>query len=219
MAENLNLSIFSRVPFVLVKDGTLTREALMAMAVVQRRTGDLAGLVYADTITNVPAGTLSATDVQAALNELDTEKASASTLTAHTSNTSNPHAVTKAQVGLGNCDNTSDANKPVSTATATALALKADSSSLGTMSTQNATGVAITGGAINGATIGATTPAAGTFTTVKTATATVASLPAGSMGMRHFVTDANATTFNSIVAGGGTNKLPVFHDGTDWRIG
>lgn len=32
--------------------------------------------------------------------------------------------VTKANVGLGNCDNTSDANKPVSTATQTALNLK-----------------------------------------------------------------------------------------------
>lgn len=35
---------------------------------------------------------------------------------------------TKTQVGLGNVDNTSDANKPVSTATATALGLKANSS-------------------------------------------------------------------------------------------
>jgi hypothetical protein len=33
--------------------------------------------------------------------------------------------VTKAMVGLGNVDNTSDANKPVSTATQTALDLKA----------------------------------------------------------------------------------------------
>jgi hypothetical protein len=38
----------------------------------------------------------------------------------------NPHAVTKAEVGLGNVDNTSDANKPISTATQTALDLKAD---------------------------------------------------------------------------------------------
>ena len=35
--------------------------------------------------------------------------------------------VTKAHVGLGNVDNTSDANKPVSTATQTALDLKANS--------------------------------------------------------------------------------------------
>lgn len=37
-----------------------------------------------------------------------------------------PGAVTKADVGLGNVDNTSDANKPVSTATQTALNIKAD---------------------------------------------------------------------------------------------
>jgi hypothetical protein len=39
----------------------------------------------------------------------------------HIGNKSNPHGVTKAQVGLGNVDNTSDANKPISTATQTAL--------------------------------------------------------------------------------------------------
>lgn len=40
---------------------------------------------------------------------------------AHITNTSNPHGVTKSQVGLGNVDNTSDLNKPVSTATRTAI--------------------------------------------------------------------------------------------------
>jgi hypothetical protein len=34
-------------------------------------------------------------------------------LTVHTADTSNPHDVTKAQVGLGNCDNTADSNKSV----------------------------------------------------------------------------------------------------------
>jgi trimeric autotransporter adhesin len=41
-----------------------------------------------------------------------------------------------------------------------------DVSGLGTMATQNASSVTITGGTINGVTIGGTTPAAGTFTTV-----------------------------------------------------
>ena len=40
----------------------------------------------------------------------------------HIANKSNPHTVTKAQVGLGNVNNTSDADKPVSTAQATAIA-------------------------------------------------------------------------------------------------
>lgn len=39
----------------------------------------------------------------------------------HVSDKANPHGVTKAQVGLGNVDNTSDANKPVSTAQQTAI--------------------------------------------------------------------------------------------------
>ena len=52
------------------------------------------------------------------INRIDTEldtKAASSDLTSHTSNTSNPHGVTKAQVGLGNVDNTADKDKPLST--------------------------------------------------------------------------------------------------------
>lgn len=44
----------------------------------------------------------------------------------HSQATGNPHGTTKSDVGLSNVDNTSDANKPVSTAQAAALALKAD---------------------------------------------------------------------------------------------
>ena len=47
----------------------------------------------------------------------------------------------------------------------------------------------------------------------------VAGLPTGSLGMRTCVTDATVTTFASIVAGGGANKVPVFHNGTNWIIG
>ena len=42
-------------------------------------------------------------------------------LETHINNKSNPHEVTKDQVGLSEVDNTSDANKPISTATQTAL--------------------------------------------------------------------------------------------------
>lgn len=44
----------------------------------------------------------------------------------HASLKNNPHSVTKAQIGLGNVDNTSDANKPVSGPQQTALDLKSD---------------------------------------------------------------------------------------------
>lgn len=50
-----------------------------------------------------------------------TNVAPKNTADTHYANTSNPHSVTKSQVGLGNADNTSDANKPVSTAQQTAL--------------------------------------------------------------------------------------------------
>lgn len=36
---------------------------------------------------------------------------------------------------------------------------------------------------------------------------------------RAFVSNANATTFHSVVAGGGANFVPVFWDGAAWRIG
>lgn len=39
------------------------------------------------------------------------------TISSHVNNTGNPHNVTKNQIGLNNVDNTSDLNKPVSTAT------------------------------------------------------------------------------------------------------
>lgn len=39
----------------------------------------------------------------------------------HTTNKNNPHSVTKSQIGLGNVDNTSDKQKPVSTAQANAI--------------------------------------------------------------------------------------------------
>jgi hypothetical protein len=51
---------------------------------------------------------------------------------------------------------------------------------------------------------------------------TVSTLPSAAtsgVGARSFVSDANATTFASIVAAGGANKVPVYSDGTNWRIG
>ena len=59
-------------------------------------------------------------------------------------------------------------------------------------------------------------------TAIQTTPVVVASLPAAATagsGARAFVSDANDTAFNAIVAGSGANNLPVFSDGTDWRIG
>lgn len=52
----------------------------------------------------------------------------------HLNNKSNPHGVTASQVGLGNVNNTSDTNKPVSAAQATAIA---DAKSAGTIAQTN----------------------------------------------------------------------------------
>jgi len=82
--------------------------------------------VRAATLTGLSTATnavITATDtVLSALGKLQKQVSdNLATLTSHTGNTSNPHGVTKVQVGLGNVDNTSDANKPISTATQAAL--------------------------------------------------------------------------------------------------
>lgn len=66
----------------------------------------------------------------------------------------------------------------------------------------------------------------GAFTagsTIRTAGFAVGSLPAaGTAGRRAYVTDSNAALtagIGAIVAGGGANVVPVFDDGTNWRIG
>lgn len=76
----------------------------------------------ADTLwlcTNDPGGVLEVTAITIALGD-DV----AGDLADHIANVANPHAVTQAQVGLGSVNNTSDADKPVSTAQQTALDAK-----------------------------------------------------------------------------------------------
>ncbi|MDE2471261.1 MAG: hypothetical protein KGL35_21635 [Bradyrhizobium sp.] len=59
-----------------------------------------------------------------------------------------------------------------------------------------------------------------TVLTTTTHTYTVATLPAaGTKGRRAFVSDATATTFGTVVVGGGANNVPVFDNGTNWVIG
>ena len=56
---------------------------------------------------------------------------------------------------------------------------------------------------------------------VQSAGETVANLPAaaaGNAGTITYITDANATTIGSTVAGGGSNKVLVWSDGTAWKI-
>ena len=88
---------------------------------------DFALTVLGTVLTGLSTATnavISATDtVLSALGKLQAQiTANLSTLTNHTSNTSNPHSVTKTQVGLGSVDNTADATKKVLSATKLATA-------------------------------------------------------------------------------------------------
>ncbi len=56
-------------------------------------------------------------------------------------------------------------------------------------------------------------------TIIKTGGYTVATLPAGTVGMRAYVTDATAPTFLGALTGGGTVTTPVFYNGTAWVAG
>jgi len=85
-------------------------------------------------------------------------KANSSDLTAHTSNTSNPHSVTKTQVGLGNVDNTSDATKNSATATLTNKTI----GSTNTVSGQSASTI-FSSGTVPAARLGSGTASSSTF--------------------------------------------------------
>jgi len=52
-----------------------------------------------------------------------------------------------------------------------------------------------------------------------TSTYTVATLPTGTAGSRSFVTNALTPTFGATVVGGGSVGVPVYHDGTSWKVG
>jgi len=57
---------------------------------------------------------------------------------------------------------------------------------------------------------------------LSTAVYEVANLPSAvtaKAGARTFVSDSSVTTFNTTVAGGGANTVPVFSNGTDWKVG
>lgn len=66
----------------------------------------------------------------------------------HLADTNNPHGVTKSQVGLSNADNTSDLQKPISTATQAALDLKLNANDPSVTNARAPTGGA--GGVLSG---------------------------------------------------------------------
>jgi hypothetical protein len=90
--------------------------------VTSSKISDFASSVLSTVLTGLSTATnavISATDsVLIALGKLQKQITdNLATLTSHTGNTSNPHNTTASQVGLGNVDNTADANKNVLSAT------------------------------------------------------------------------------------------------------
>ena len=106
----------------------------------------------------------------------------------HLSNTSNPHSVTASQVGLGNVNNTSDANKPISTATQTALDLKANASDVAIVLFKSITQTIITG---------------------KTAETSIYSIPLPTDGSDYIIQVYSQAQIGSILAGGVNHLLRV----------
>jgi hypothetical protein len=81
----------------------------------------------------------------------------------------------------------------------------ADVTGLGTMATQNANAVAITGGTINGTTIGATTATTGAFTTVTASTSLTTPTVQATNSAGLALKNSAGTTQISMGAGGGDN--------------
>ena len=104
-----------------------------------RLTGDLGGTAAAPLVMGLNGVAVSGTAANGkVLTASGASAASWSTVSAPVTSVNNQTgvvALTKNDVGLGNADNTSDVNKPVSSATQTALNLKANTSSLASVAT------------------------------------------------------------------------------------
>lgn len=97
---------------------------------------DIVGVMFIDTSTidvsyDDSGNVISLSVIQTALDHTNLQNKGTNShaqIDSHISSVANPHSVTKSQVGLSNVDNTSDLNKPISTATQVALNAKYDAS-------------------------------------------------------------------------------------------
>lgn len=264
------IALPSRVPIgrVNVNGQTLnvyaTEDWTRALRVVVDNVNAVEAGLTASEVSFVPSGSISGTTVKLAIEELDTEKASAASVTAGLAGKQPLDATLTALAGTATAADKliywtgvdtaattdfsafartllDDANAAAARTTLGLVigtdvqAYDADLTTWAGKTAPSGTVVgttdaqALTNKDIDSSPIGATTPASGNFTVVasttyvKTSSTTVAGLPAAGIGSgtgsRYFVTDATATTFASVVAGGGANRVPVYSDGTDWRIG
>ena len=82
--------------------------------------------------------------------------------------------------------------------------------SASTNSNETVIGAGITGNGSSSTTVGGT---------LYSTNYTVGTLPTSTVGARSFVTDALAPAFGSTVVGGGSVPVPVYYDGTNWKVG
>lgn len=99
------------------------------------------------------AVTLAQSQITNLVADLAGKEAANTNIQAHIASAANPHAITKTQVGLGSVDNTSDANKPVSSTVQTALNGKVGTTgneTIGGTKTFSSAGGVVATGVING---------------------------------------------------------------------
>lgn len=74
---------------------------------------------------------------------------------------------------------------------------------------------------LSGNITGANVISANTFigTTQVSNIVSYANIPITTAGARVIINNGNTTTFRAIVGGGGSNIVPIFYDGTNWRVG
>jgi hypothetical protein len=122
-------------PLNLTDGALLSSESLeraldrLTMIAQETRTGVVASQVASHRDTHRETGNDALVLAQSQITGLTaalTAKAGAADFTAHAGDLDNPHEVTATQLGLGALNNTSDADKPISTAQQAALDTKAD---------------------------------------------------------------------------------------------
>lgn len=171
--------------------------------------GDMMRSVYdsdADGVVN---------DSERLAGQLASHYASLSSLLAHTADSNNPHNVTASQLGLGNVDNTSDINKPVSTAQQAALDLKVDKVTGKALSTEDYTTTEKS--KLAGIASGATANQTDAYLLSRANhTGTQAATTITEDSTHRFATDAEKTSWNSKQAGDATlTALAALATGAD----
>lgn len=127
----------------------------------------------------------------------------------HVADKSNPHEVTASQVGLGNVNNTSDADKPISTATQAALDLKADATDIPTVNNATIT-IQKNGTKVDDFTVNASSNKTINIT-VPTSASDVSALPASTKYAGAATAGGSATSAAKLdTASAGSTTQPVY---------